>query len=114
MLSDEQKAALFEQLHAKDLSAVEQELAQGVYGRLEDVRSRAPLVKNWVDEQKGRNIREQRTQELGFARAANEIARQANQIAERANIKSGNANKLSLVAIAASILGVVLAYLMRK
>jgi hypothetical protein len=100
MLDEKQKEEFFVGLRIKGATVVKQDLAQGIYGRIDDPRSKAPLVKDWLASE------EAIVQEKNYAEEM-ETSKEANTIAKEAN-------KLSKWAIAISIIALLFSFFMRQ
>ena len=94
MITPEQKEELFKNLEAKGLRRVKEDLATGIYGKEDDPRSRAPLVKTWIHDKEAQEAAKGKQEEL-------EISREANR-------NSKSANKLSIIALILAAIAVLI------
>lgn len=92
-LMDEQKLKEFyEKLESKGEEKVRQELKMGIYGYETDPKSKAPLVKDWLDRKEQAREEEKRNKEIDLSQEVNEIAKEANHIAKNARNASWSVN----------------------
>ncbi len=100
MLDEKQKEEFFLGLRIKGATTVKHDLAQGIYGRIDDPRSKAPLVKDWLESEEAIVQEKKREEELKISKEANTIAKEA--------------NKLSKWAIVISIIALIVSFFMRQ
>lgn len=97
-----------EKLEANGEEKVSKQLAMGIYGVSTDPRTKAPLVKDWLEKKEAQRQEIKRQEELGINKEANRIAKEANQISKSAKNASWWALVISIISIIVSILTVLL------
>lgn len=105
MLDNNQMQEFEKKIEATGEEQVRKNLAQGIYGNPGDPRSKAPLVQNWLDKKDSQ--REEVKEELNISKEANRIAKESNEIARSAKNASWLAIAISIVSIIISTLIVI-------
>lgn len=80
MLDNNQVKVFKEKLEAEGEKKVRDNFARGIYGKVDDPRTKAPMVKNWLDDKEKERAKQQSNEQVRIAKEANKIAQHGNII----------------------------------
>ena len=103
MLDNSQMQEFEKRLEVTGKEQVRKNLAQGIYGDLGNLRSKAPLVKNWLAKKDNQRQEAKVKEELNISKEANSIAKESNEIAKSAKSAAWMAVSISIIAILIAI-----------
>ena len=107
MLDNSQMQELEKKLEETGEEQVRKNLAQGIYGDLGNLQSKAPLVRTWLDKKDSQRQESKVKEELNISKEANRIAKESNEIARSAKNASWLAIAISIVSMIISTLIVI-------
>ena len=78
MLDDSQVRDFKKQLESEGEEKVRDKLARGIYGRIEDPKTKAPMVKNWLEDKEKERAKTQIDEQVRISKETNKTAQHRN------------------------------------